>query len=119
MPEGVSTIDRLKEEARARWDKLTDEDLDSIRNDLSSLATRLQARYGMSADEARRQAEEVASAVRENAADAYGRAAAAFEKAAQQADRIVRDNTWATIGAALLVGVVIGYLTGSERRRYW
>ena len=42
------TVDKVKEEARSRWDKLTDEDFDSIKTNVVELATRLQARYGLS-----------------------------------------------------------------------
>ena len=52
--------------------------------------------------------------------DAYARATVALEDAAQQVDRVVKDNAWATVGGALLLGAVIGYLIGSDQRRsYW
>ena len=44
------TVDKVKEEARSRWDKLTDEDFDSIKTNVVELATRLQARYGLTAE---------------------------------------------------------------------
>ena len=48
MPTNMKkSVDRVKAEARSRWDKLTDEDFDSIKTNVVELATRLQARYGL------------------------------------------------------------------------
>src|ERR1035438_7912714 len=49
------TADKVKAEARSRWDRLTDEDFDSIKTNVIELATRLQARYDLTADEAKKQ----------------------------------------------------------------
>ena len=117
-----NTVDKVKEEARSRWDKLTDEDFDSIKTNVVELATRLQARYGLSAEEAKQQADEFMSTVNEVAANAYDRAVEALDDAAHRVDRVVKDNTWATIGGAVLLGGVIGYLLGIEsapRRSRW
>ena len=117
-----NTVDTVKEEARSRWDKLTDEDFDSIKTNVVELATRLQARYGLSAEEAKQQADEFMSTVNEVAANAYDRAVEALDDAAHRVDRVVKDNTWATIGGAVLLGGVIGYLLGMEsapRRSRW
>jgi ElaB/YqjD/DUF883 family membrane-anchored ribosome-binding protein len=117
-----NTIDKVKEEARSRWDKLTDEDFDSIKTNVVELATRLQARYGLSADEAKQQADEFMTTVNEAAANAYDRAVEALDEAAHRVDRVVKDNTWATVGGAVLLGGVIGYLIGMEtapRRSRW
>jgi ElaB/YqjD/DUF883 family membrane-anchored ribosome-binding protein len=116
------TIDKVKEEARSRWDKLTDEDFDSIKTNVVELATRLQARYGLSAEEAKQQADEFMVTVNAAAANAYDRAVEALDDAAHRVDRVVKDNTWATVGGALLLGGVIGYLLGMEmapRRSRW
>jgi ElaB/YqjD/DUF883 family membrane-anchored ribosome-binding protein len=115
-------VDKVKEEARSRWDKLTDEDFDSIKTNVVELATRLQARYGLSADEAKQQADEFMTTVNEARANAYDRAVAALDDAAHRVDRVVRDNAWATVGGALLLGGVIGYLIGLDaapRRSRW
>jgi ElaB/YqjD/DUF883 family membrane-anchored ribosome-binding protein len=117
-----NTVDRVKEEARSRWDKLTDEDFDSIKTNVVELATRLQARYGLSAEEAKQQADEFMTTVNEAAANAYDRAVEALDDAAHRVDRVVKDNAWATVGGALLLGGVIGYLLGMEsapRRSRW
>ena len=117
-----NTVDTVKEEARSRWDKLTEEDFDSIKTNVVELATRLQARYGLSAEEAKQQADEFMSTVNEVAANAYDRAVEALDDAAHRVDRVVKDNTWATIGGAVLLGGVIGYLLGMEsapRRSRW
>ena len=116
------TVDKVKEEARSRWDKLTDEDFDSIKTNVVELATRLQARYGLSAEEAKEQADEFMATVNAAAANAYDRAVIALDDAAHRVDRVVKDNTWATVGGALLLGSVIGYLIGmdsSPRRSRW
>ncbi|MDB5395174.1 MAG: hypothetical protein JWM91_2680 [Rhodospirillales bacterium] len=108
------SVDRIKAEARARWDKLTDEDFDSIKTSVAELATRLQARYGLTAEEAKKQADEFMATVNEAASDAYDRAVAALDDAAHRVDQVVKDNAWATVGGALLLGGIIGYLMGSE-----
>ena len=117
-----NTVDKVKEEARSRWDKLTDEDFDSIKTNVVELATRLQARYGLSAEEAKQQADEFMVTVNAAAANAYDRAVEALDQAAHRVDRVVKDYTWATIGGAVLLGGVIGYLLGLEtapRRSRW
>ena len=111
------TADRVKEEARSRWDKLTEDDFDSIKTNVVELATRLQARYGISAEDAKAQADEFMTTVNEAAANAYDRAVEALDDAAQRVDKVVKDNTWATVGGALLIGGVIGYLLGIETPR--
>jgi ElaB/YqjD/DUF883 family membrane-anchored ribosome-binding protein len=100
-----------------KWEKLTDEDLDAIKNDLGELATRLQARYGLSIDEAREQAQQLVQDVSETADDVYRRATAALDDAAHRVDEVVKDNAWATVGGAVLLGAVIGYLIGVESAR--
>jgi ElaB/YqjD/DUF883 family membrane-anchored ribosome-binding protein len=115
-------VDRVKAEAQSRWDKLTDEDFDSIKTNVVELATRLQARYGLSADDAMKQADEFMATVSDVATDAYDRAVEALDDAAHRVDKVVKDNAWATVGGALLIGGVIGYLIGFEtrpRRSYW
>jgi ElaB/YqjD/DUF883 family membrane-anchored ribosome-binding protein len=116
------TVDRVKEEARSKWDKLTEDDFDSIKTNVVELATRLQARYGISAEEAKAQADEFMATVNEATANAYDRAVEALDDAAHRVDKVVKDNTWATIGGAVLLGGVIGYLLGYEsapRRSRW
>lgn len=117
-----NTVDKVKEEARSRWDKLTDEDFDSIKTNVVELATRLQARYGLSAEDAKAQADEFMTTVNDAAANAYDRAVVALDDAAHRVDQVVKDNTWATVGGALLLGGVIGYLLAAEtapRRSRW
>jgi ElaB/YqjD/DUF883 family membrane-anchored ribosome-binding protein len=115
-------VDRVKAEAQSRWDKLTDEDFDSIKTNVVELATRLQARYGLTADDAMKQADEFMNSVSDMATDTYDRAVEALDDAAHRVDQVVKDNAWATVGGALLIGGVIGYLIGFEtrpRRSYW
>ena len=123
MPTNMKkSVDRVKAEARSRWDKLTDEDFDSIKTNVVELATRLQARYGLTAEDAKKQADEFMESVDAVASDAYDRAAAALDDAAYRVDRVVKDNAWATVGGALLLGGIIGYLVGYDtrpRRSYW
>jgi ElaB/YqjD/DUF883 family membrane-anchored ribosome-binding protein len=120
MASATRTADRIKTEAKAQWNKLTDDDFDAIKGNVIELATRLQARYGITAEEARAQAEDFMNKFNEQAADAYARATVALDDAAKTVDRVVKDNTWATVGGAVLLGAVLGYLIGSEQRRsYW
>jgi ElaB/YqjD/DUF883 family membrane-anchored ribosome-binding protein len=120
MTTASKTADRVKSEAKAQWDKLTDDDFDAIKGNVVELATRLQARYGITAEEAREQAEAFMNKVSDQAADAYARATVALDEAAKRVDKAVKDNAWATVGAAVLLGAVVGYLIGSEQRRsYW
>jgi len=110
------TTEKVKAAARTRWDKLTDDDFDAIKNNVVELATRIQARYGISAEDARRQAQEFMEDASGVAAHAYSRATEALDYAAEKLDRTVKDNAWATVGGALLLGGVIGYLMGQEHR---
>jgi len=127
MATTAKNVDRVKAEARGKWDKLTEEDFDSIKTNVIELATRLQARYGFTAEEAKKEAQEFMESVgavasdaygqaKDVAHDAYGRAAEALEVAATRVDRVVKDNAWATVGGALLLGGVIGFLLGVESR---
>jgi ElaB/YqjD/DUF883 family membrane-anchored ribosome-binding protein len=117
LEHGSKELGKLKAEARSRWDRLTDEDFDSIKDNVVELATRLQARYDLTAEEAKKEADEFIATVSETTADAYDRAIDALDDAAHRVDRAVRENTWATIAAAALLGGVIGYLTAIEQRR--
>ena len=122
MPTTRKSVDRIKAEARSRWDKLTDEDFDSIKTNVVELATRLQARYGLTAEDAKKQADEFMETINDAASDAYERAVEALDDAAHRVDQVVKDNAWATVGGALLLGGISGYLIGFEsrpRRTYW
>jgi len=142
MATAPQTADRIKAKARAKWNKLTDDDFDAIKTNVVELATRLQARYGLAADEAKKQAEQFMDEASEAASDAYAkasdaavvayakasdvagdayaRAVDALDGAATRVDQVVKDNAWATVGGALLLGGVIGYLMAVDRRRsYW
>lgn len=46
---------QLKGKYKAQWGKLTDDDLTMIEGDSERLAGKIQERYGMARDEARRQ----------------------------------------------------------------
>ncbi len=134
MATAAKNVDRVKAQARSKWDKLTDEDFDSIKTNVIELATRLQARYGFTAEEAKKEAQEFMENVGEiasdtydqakdaaqtgygHARDAYHAAADALDEAATRVDRVVKDNAWATVAGAVLLGGVIGYLVGYESR---
>ncbi len=118
MATASKTADRIKSEARARWDRLTDDDFDAIKTNVTELATRLQARYNLTAEEAKEQAEEFMGKFNQAASDAYAQATAALDDAARKVDQVVKDNAWATVAGALLLGGIIGYLIGSEQSRY-
>jgi ElaB/YqjD/DUF883 family membrane-anchored ribosome-binding protein len=120
MPKNSPSVQKVKSEGRARWSKLTDEDFDAIKTNVVELATRLQARYAIGAEEAMTQAEEFMQAVEGVASDAYGEAVKALDNVAERLDRAVKENAWATVGGALLLGGVIGYLLAADQRRsYW
>ncbi len=120
MATALKSADRIKAEAKTQWNKLTDDDFDAIKTNVVELATRLQARYGISADEARAQAEDFMNKFNESAVDAYAKSTAALNDATRKVDRVVKENAWATVGGAVLLGAVLGYLIGSEQRRsYW
>ncbi len=134
MATAAKNVDRVKAQARNKWDKLTDEDFDSIKTNVIELATRLQARYGFTAEEAKKEAQEFMENVGDiaseaydqakdaaqtgygHARDAYHTAADALDDAAARVDRVVKDNTWATVAGAVVLGGVIGYLLGYESR---
>jgi uncharacterized protein YjbJ (UPF0337 family) len=47
-----------KGKARAKWGKLTDDDLDVVQGQRESLVGKIQERYGIARDEAERQVDE-------------------------------------------------------------
>ena len=49
---------QLKGEAKARWGKLTDDDLKSAEGNTEKLVGRIQERYGLAKEEAQKQVEE-------------------------------------------------------------
>lgn len=49
---------QLKGEAKKRWGKLTDDDLDVIEGERDKLVGRIQERYGIARDEAEKQVKE-------------------------------------------------------------
>ncbi len=46
---------QIKGEAKSRWGKLTDDDLDRVEGDSEKLIGRVQERYGYARDEAKRE----------------------------------------------------------------
>ena len=116
----ASKANNIKGRAQAQWDKLTDEDLDSVKEGAGALASRLSERYGFDLDEARHQAERFFSSAAEMAASAYERALDGTAEASSRADELVRENPWRALVGAALLGAVVGYALGSsERRSYW
>lgn len=49
---------QLKGEAKKRWGKLTDDDLDVIEGEMDKLVGRVQERYGIAREKAEKQVEE-------------------------------------------------------------
>lgn len=49
---------QLKGQAKQKWGKLTDDDLDQVEGNRDELIGRIQARYGKSKEEAEREIEE-------------------------------------------------------------
>lgn len=49
---------QVKGEAKARWGKLTDDDLDVVAGERDKLVGRIQERYGIAKDQAQREVEE-------------------------------------------------------------
>jgi uncharacterized protein YjbJ (UPF0337 family) len=49
---------QMKGEAKARWGKLTDDDLDMVAGQRDKLVGRVQERYGIAKDQAQRQVED-------------------------------------------------------------
>ncbi|HLG89939.1 MAG TPA: hypothetical protein VKZ79_22415 [Alphaproteobacteria bacterium] len=115
-----SNISAIKERAKVRWDKLTDEDLDSATKGVGALASRLSDRYGYDLEEARRQAERFFNSSAEIARSAYGRALRTTNEASLRIDGLVRENPWRAVLGAALLGAAVGYALGwSERRNHW
>jgi uncharacterized protein YjbJ (UPF0337 family) len=71
MPKLSHNAHKVKTQARSRWDKLTEDDFDAIENNALELATRLQARYGIAAEEAQKQAEQFMNSLNNAATDVY------------------------------------------------
>jgi ElaB/YqjD/DUF883 family membrane-anchored ribosome-binding protein len=117
MPKLSHNAHKVKTQARSRWDKLTEDDFDAIENNVLELATRLQARYGIAAEEAQKQAEQFMNSLNNAATDVYSEGKEVLDNVADRVDRTVKDNAWATVGGALLLGGVIGYLMGIDQRR--
>ena len=115
-----ASVTAIKSRAKAKWDKLTDEDLDSVKEGVSGLATRIYERYGISFEDARRQADEFMSAASEMASTAYDHTAEGAAAASRRIDAVVRENPWPALVAAALAGAIIGYAIAAESpRRHW
>ena len=56
---------QMRGKAREKWGKLTDNDLQQVAGKRDQLVGKIQERYGMARDEAQKQAEEWARALRE------------------------------------------------------
>jgi len=113
-------MDTVKERARARWDKLTDEDLDTVKEGVGAFASRLSERYGFDGEEARRQTEKLFDSASEMAASAYDRTIAGTTAASSKVDAMVKEYPWRALAGALVVGVLAGLALGSGGRRdYW
>jgi ElaB/YqjD/DUF883 family membrane-anchored ribosome-binding protein len=115
-----SNISAVKERAKARWDRLTDEDLDSATKSVGALASRLSDRYGLDLEEARHQAERFFDSSADVASSAYDRALRTTSEASSRIDGLVRENFWRVLVGAAVLGAVIGYALGhGDRRNYW
>ena len=115
-----SRISAVKERAKAQWDKLSDDDLESVKEGASALASRLADRYGFDLDEARSQADRLFNSASEMAASAYDRAINGTAAATDRVDSLVRENPWRALVGAMLLGAAVGYALGSNgRRSYW
>ena len=99
---------------KSKWGQLTDQDVSTILSDAGKLADRLQERYGLALEDAREQATEFLQNASEAATAAYDKAVEAFDDGASRAEGAIKDNALLSLGGALLVGGVIGYLLGAD-----
>ena len=103
---------------KSKWGQLTDQDVSTILSDAGKLADRLQERYGLALDDAREQATEFLQSASEAATAAYDKAVEAFDDGASRAEGAIKDNALLSLGGALLVGGVIGYLLGADHSHH-
>ena len=112
----------------SRWPLLSEDDVNVIVSDAAQLVARLQEKYGLTVEDAQRQANEFMRGPDDRIVAAYNDAAEAVEAAADRVDQLVKENTWTAVIAALLVGGLVGYSIRPDRgsrylpgrgRRYW
>ena len=112
----------------SRWPLLSEDDVNVIVSDAAQLVARLQEKYGLTVEDAQRQANEFMQGADDRIVAAYNDAAEAVEAAADRVDQLVKENTWTAVIAALLVGGLVGYSIRPDRgsrylpgrgRRYW
>lgn len=78
--------EQLKGDAKAKWGKLTDDDLRAVGGRLDSLAGKIVERYGVKKEQAHKDIEEWSHRLRDKL-DALGKAAERHEDAAIEHDR--------------------------------
>ncbi len=100
----------LRNEAHLRWNKLTDEDLESTTGQLGKLVDVVQDRYGVSRRQAQRQVETFLRRYGDN-----------IQQTAntwiENVDNFISDNPWAAVVAILLIlGLVAGLIARPNMR---
>lgn len=110
----------LKAAISRKWNELTEDDLTEVKDNLDQLAAKLRDRYGLSLDEAKRQANDFLYEAGEASASAYRRARNAATNAAETLDQVAHQYTWSTVATGIVIGGLIGYICGrNERSARW
>ena len=100
-PRAINTAKKFGVDiSKLRGRQFSEEDFDSIKINVAELATRLQARYGLSAEEAKAQADEFMTTVNE--------AKVALDETPSRS--VSRPRLWLRLGHAAAAGVVLLWL---------
>ena len=100
--------DTLRNEARAYWSRLTDEDIEHIAGRAERLIDRLQLRYGYTRDRARLEAKYF---IRERVSVLERRA----ERIKSGIQTQIRERPW----ALLMIGLLMGFFVGQAAFQEW
>ncbi len=138
-PTEKTTWDELRTVIQGRWSELTGEDFDKLKGQVNRLVTLVQERYGISADDAKRQVSEFEQTLEERgqrlykaASDTVGSRYRTARDGVSEFTQdvrnfgfgttlvdLVRHYPVATIATSFLLGALVAGGTVRSRRRRW
>jgi ElaB/YqjD/DUF883 family membrane-anchored ribosome-binding protein len=99
----TSRWNRIRSDSKRQWNKLTDEDLDQIKDNMEDLVNLVQEKYEYTKDQAQQEVEHFM--------DTHdGKAVQIARRLPGDMDRGVKQHPWAAIATAIGLGLLLGFL---------